>query len=85
MLSAKRRGFVSDSARDLHQIQQALNQAGIDYSIRQRDIRPHGGARMRWGGNRDAAIGYRILADKKDEALARHMIGRCCVGKGTQQ
>ncbi len=59
MLSAKRRGFVSDSARDLHQIQQALNQ--------------------------DAAIGYRILADKKDEALARHMIGRCCVGKGTQQ
>ena len=46
MLSAKRRGFVSDSARDLHQIQQALN--------------------------RDAAIGYRILADKK-------------VGKGTQQ
>ena len=59
MLSAKRRGFVSDSARDLHQIRQALN--------------------------RDAAIGYRILADKKDEALARHVIGRCCVGKGTQQ
>ena len=85
MLFAQREVFVSYSERDLHQIQQALNQARIDYSIRQRDIRPHGGARMRWGGNRDAAIGYRILADKKDEALARHMIGRCCVGKGTQQ
>ena len=35
--------------------------------------------------NRDAAIGYRILADKKAEELARHVIGRCCVGKGTQQ
>lgn len=35
--------------------------------------------------NRDAAIEYRILVDKKDEELARHVIGRCCVGKGTQQ
>ncbi len=85
MLFAQREGFVSYSERDLHQIQQALNQAGIDYSIRQRDIRPHGGARMRWGGNQDAAIEYRILVDKKDEELARHVIGRCCVGKGTQQ
>ncbi len=59
MLFAQREVFVSYSERDLHQIQQALNQ--------------------------DAAIEYRILADKKDEALARHMIGRCCVGKGTQQ
>lgn len=58
-------------------MQHALEQAGIDYVIRQKDIRPHGGARMRWGGNQDAAIEYRILVDKKDEEQARHVIGRC--------
>lgn len=77
MLLDKREVFVSYSERDLYQIQQALNQAGIDYSIRQKDIRLHGGARMRWGGNQDAAIEYRILVDKKDEERARHVIGRC--------
>lgn len=77
MLLDKREVFVSYSERDLYQIQQALNQAGIDYSIRQKDIRLHGGARMRWGGNQDAAIEYRILVDKKDEEWARHVIGRC--------
>lgn len=77
MLLDKREVFVSYSERDLYQIQQALNQAGIDYSIRQKDIRLHGGARMRWGGNQDAAIEYRILVDKKDEERARRVIGRC--------
>ena len=77
MLFAQREVFVSYSERDLYQIQHALEQAGIDYSIRQRDIRLHGGARMRWGGNQDAALEYRILADKKDEERARHVIGRC--------
>lgn len=31
---------------------------------------------MRWGGNQDAAVEYRILVDKKDEEQARHVIGR---------
>ena len=39
MLFAQREVFVSYSERDLYQIQHALEQAGIDYSIRQRDIR----------------------------------------------
>ena len=77
MLFDKREVFVSYSERDLYQMQHALKQAGIDYVIRQKDIRPHGGARMRWGGNQDAAIEYRILVDKKDEEQARHVIGRC--------
>lgn len=77
MLFDKREVFVSYSERDLYQMQHALEQAGIDYAIRQKDIRPHGGARMRWGGNQDAAIEYRILVDKKDEEQARHVIGRC--------
>lgn len=65
------------SERDLHQMQHALEQAGIDYVTRQKDIRLHGGARMRWGGNQDAAMEYRILVDKQDEEQARHVIGRC--------
>ena len=77
MLFDKREVFVSYSERDLYQMQHALEQAGIDHVIRQKDIRPHGGARMRWGGNQDAAIEYRILVDKKDEEQARHVIGRC--------
>lgn len=77
MLFDKREVFVSYSERDLCQMQHALEQASIDYVIRQKDIRPHGGARMRWGGNQDAAIEYRILVDKKDEEQARHVIGRC--------
>lgn len=77
MLFDKREVFVSHSERDLYQMQHALEQAGIDYVIRQKDIRPHGGARMRWGGNQDAAIEYRILVDKKDEEQAHHVIGRC--------
>lgn len=77
MLFDKREVFVSYSERDLYQMHHALEQAGIDYVIRQKDIRPHGGARMRWGGNQDAAIEYRILVNKKDEEQARHVIGRC--------
>lgn len=77
MLFDKREVFITYSERDLYDMQHALEQAGIDHVIRQKDIRLHGGARMRWGGNQDAAIEYRILVAKQDEEQARHVIGRC--------
>lgn len=77
MLFDKKEVFMTYSQRDLYEMQQALERAGIAYVIRQKDIRLHGGARMRWGGNSDAAIEYRILVNKQDEEQARLVIGRC--------
>ena len=65
MLFDKREVFVSYSERDLYQMQHALERAGIDYVIRQKDIRPHGGARMRWGGNQDPRLSIAFWSTKR--------------------
>lgn len=77
MLFGKREVFTTYSEPDLYQVQHALEQAGIDYVVRQKDTRLHGGARMRWGGDPAAAIQYRIFVAPQDEEWARSVIGRC--------